>query len=353
MSERTGLLHNRYIAPVINSLGSFFFGTEEHTSQTPYIRDAIDLKRYMFFVILAVLPSAVAGIYLYGWRVVAVIAVSYVFGVGTEAVFAGVRRQDEIHEGAFVTCILYALILPPHLPLWIVAVGIMFGTIFGKEVFGGTGKNIFNPAMVGRIFVSLAFPEAMAKTWVVPFDGPLPGGFSAWMADTITTATPLTLFQSSGDITAASLLFRGYIGGCIGETVKPLIILGGLFLIVTKVANWRIPVAFFLSSFGCAALLHSIEPQQFAPAWFHLLSGGLLFAGMFMISDPVTTPTTNSGKWICGFSLGVLTILIRVFTGYVEGVMFAVIIMNMFAPLIDYSMLNIKYRARTRKAAAL
>ncbi len=335
---------NRFIAPIFNSLESFFFGSDESVRRAPFIRDAIDLKRYMFFVIIATLPCTLAGIYLYGLRVLAVIGVSYIFGVGAEAVFAAVRRQDEIHEGAFVTCMLYALIMPPNVPLWVVAVGILFGTIFGKEVFGGTGKNIFNPAMTGRLFASLAFPDLMTKTWLLPVDGNLAGGFASWVSDAITTATPMTLFQRSGDIISNLQLFMGYFGGCIGETVKPLIIAGGLFLMITRVANWRIPLATIISLLFTATILHAIDQQAFAPPLFHLLGGGFLFAVMFMVSDPVTTPASRTGKWLCGILIGTLTVLIRTFTGYVEGIMFAVTIANMFTPLIDYIVLGIKYR---------
>ncbi len=339
---------NRYIGPIVNSLDSFFFGSDASTSHAPFIHDAVDLKRYMFFVIMAALPCALAGIYLYGLRVVAVIAVSYIFGVGTEAIFAAVRRQDEIHEGAFVTCMLYALIMPPHVPLWVVAVGIVFGTVFAKEVFGGTGKNIFNPAMAGRLFISLAFPDLIARTWVLPLDTAGMGGFSVWISDAVTGATPLTLFQRSGEISNIAAIFWGNIGGCIGETVKPFIVLGGLFLMYTRISNWRLPIAAIFGLLLSSVVLHTIYPQQCAPVLFHLFGGGFLFAAFFMVSDPVTTPATRIGKWICGVMVGMLTVLIRTFTGYVEGVMFAVIIANIFTPLIDYIILSMRYRTARR-----
>ncbi len=325
----------------IRSLDSFFFSTNAKASEAPYIRDAVDLKRYMVTVLICLMPTMLAGLYLYGLRVLAVIAVSYIFGVGSELVFAAWRRQEELHEGAFVTCMIYALILPPTVPLWIVAVGIVFGTVFAKELFGGTGKNIFNPAMAGRIFISLAFPEDMTMYWIMPFDTSLPAGLGAWIGDTVTCATALAIDKAELSLRS---LFWGQVPGCIGETVKPLIIAGGLGLMFTKVSNWRIPLTFVISAMVTATAFHMFDPDTYPSAWFHLLSGGFLFAAAFMVSDPVTSPLTRAGKWYCGIMMGVLTIVIRTCTGYDEGVMFAVIIANTFSPLIDHLVIAYKFR---------
>ncbi len=344
LSEKTNkILEYRFIKPVAGSLKTFFFGESEHALFAPFIKDNIDLKRYMVFVLLALIPSIIAGIYFYGWRIAAVIAVSYVFGVGTEAVCAGIRRQNEIHEGAFVTCMLYALILPPTVPLWIAAAGILFGTIFGKEIFGGTGKNIFNPAMSGRIFVAFAFPSDISGGWIGRAHDAT-GGFAVWVSDAVTGATPLMDFKSSHILASFKDVFLGYIPGCIGETCKPLIILGGIFLIITKIADWRTPLSFLLAIIAGFAVLHTADTARFAPVWFHLCTGGILFASMFMITDPVTSPLTSAGKWVFGFLCGIITVLIRSFTGYTEGVMFALIIMNVFAPLIDQAVFSYKFR---------
>ena len=293
----------------------------------------------MILVIIAVAPSALASIYFFGWRSLVVIIFSYLFGVTTEWIFATVRRE-ELTEGAFVTCLIYPMLLPPTVPLWIVAVGIVFGTLFGKEVFGGTGKNLFNPALVGRIFVAIAFPTIISGQWYKPISGTF-GGFVAYSVDGITTATSLTDFKSTGTLESYRKLLIGDIPGCLGETSKMLIILGGLFLMITKVSNWRIPVAYLGTVVLLSSILSQISPDRFAPPLFQILSGGLLFGAMFMATDPVTSPMTSQGKWVCGFLLGVLTIVIRGLSGYSEGVMFAIILMNIFNPLIDNVVLSL------------
>lgn len=333
----------RLFKPALEALDKFHFGVSDVTDGAPHIRAHTSLKRYMISVIIAVFPAAIASIYFFGWRSLAIIVTSFVFGVGTEWMFAAVRRE-EITEGAFVTCILYPMTLSPTTPLWIVAVGIVFGTVFGKEVFGGTGKNLFNPALVGRIFIAIAFPSIMSGQWYEPISGTF-GGFAAYSTEGITSATPLVDFRSGGEIANYWRLFMGNIPGCLGETSKPLILLGGMFLMVTKVSNWRIPVTYLGSVIALSALLSPISPAKFAPPMFQLLSGGLLFGAMFMATDPVTCTMTQGGKWIYGFLLGILTVLIRGLSGYVEGVMFAIVLMNIFAPLIDNAILS--WRART------
>jgi len=337
----------RLFKTAIDALDSFFFGSPEVTSDAPHIRDYINLKRYMITVIMAVFPSVLASIYFFGWRSVAIIITSYIFGVGTEWVFA-TTRKEELNEGAFVTCILYPMILPPTVPLWVVAVGIVFGTVFGKEVFGGTGKNLFNPALVGRIFVAMAFPSIMTARWQEPVAGIL-GGFTVYSTDAITSATPLTNFKGSGEITSYWRLFMGDVPGCLGETSKLLILLGGIFLMITKVSNWRIPISYLGSVTVLSSVLSPASPDKFAPPLFQLLSGGLLFGAMFMATDPVTSAMTMPGKWIYGFLLGVITIIIRGLSGYAEGVMFAIILMNIFAPLIDNAILSIIARRSNQR----
>ena len=332
-----GLFH-----PLIEAADTFFFGLPTVTKNGPFIRDHLNLKRYMITVVLALLPLLAAGIYFYGWRVLTLVIISYVFGLGTEVIFCMVRKH-EINEGAFVTCLIYPLILPPTVPYWIAAVGIVVGIFFGKEVFGGTGKNIFNPAMVGRIFIAISFPVHMTSSWLEPIGG-MWGGFVKYAGTTITTATPLITYKTTSILTGISELMIGNIPGSIGETSKILIILTGMFLVFTKVANWRIPLAYIGSLAIFAYIGHALNPETFAPAWFQLLTGGLLFGAFFMATDPVSCPFTITGKWIFGIGLGILTLLIRVFSGYVEGVMFAIIFMNIFAPLIDEMILNKRYK---------
>ena len=328
----------------LDALDSFFFGNPDVSVDAPHIRDYINLKRYMITVIVALLPVVLSAIYRFGWRVVIVILVSYIFGVGTEWIFCTVRKE-ELTEGAFVTCMLYPLTLPPKIPLWVVAIGITFGTIFGKEVFGGTGKNLFNPALVGRLFISITFTSIMTSNWYEPYDGMI-GGFSKYSVDALTTATPLARFKTYGEIVPYIHLLKGNIPGCIGETSKIIILLCGIFLMITKVSNWRIPLAYICSAIIFSAISSKVFPEKFAPPIFYLLSGGLLFGAMFMATDPVTCPMTIAGKWIYGSLLGVLTIIIRGLSGYMEGITFAIILMNIFTPLIDNAVLTLKSKQK-------
>ena len=324
----------------------FFFGTDKVTKFAPHIMDGLDIKRYMSFVIIALIPAVIAGIYLYGLRVLVVIAVSYAFGGIVEVAFSVIRKKP-LYEGFLVTGLIFSLILPPTIPLWMVAVGIIFGTFFGKEVFGGTGRNIFNPALVGRVFLSLAFPEFFATMWQKPFWGGL-GGLVKYAPDAITGATPLIDFKSTGILTDCVSLLLGSSAGSIGETFRIGIIAGGIFLILVRIVDWRIPLSYLLtvSVFSFTA---NIFGAQIAPPLFQILTGGLLFGAFFMATDPVTAPLTLQGKIVYGILLGVLTVLIRGFTGFVEGVMFAILLMNAIAPLIDTLVINLKFRKITSK----
>jgi len=335
--------------PIYKALDDFFYGTDKVTS-LPHVLDHLDIKRYMSLVILGLLPATIASIYFWGWRALLIIIVSYVFGGAVEVIFAITRKKD-IHEGFLVTGLIFPLILPPSIPLWMVAVGIVFGILFGKEVFGGTGRNIFNPALVGRIFLSIAFPRAMSAYWQKPFIGGL-GGFVHYQnvdaltkatADALTYATPLNLFRSGGELPSYYNLLMGFSAGCIGETFRIGLIAGGLFLILTRIVNWRIPLSFLASVLIFSFIGNHFMPSRFAPPIFQLLSGGLLLGAFFMATDPVTCPFTRAGKWIGGVILGFLVILIRSFSGYVEGVMFAIVLLNVFTPLIDRIVLDIKY----------
>jgi Na+-transporting NADH:ubiquinone oxidoreductase subunit B/electron transport complex protein RnfD len=317
--------------PLFDTIEHVFFYPAKRTESAPHIRDALDIKRYMGVVIVAMLPCVASAVYFFGLRVLAMIVVSYAVGGLCEVVFAIVRK-GEIAEGFFVTGLIFPLVLPPTTPLWIVAVGVLFGVMFGKEVFGGTGRNIFNPALVGRIFVTVAFPVEMTTQWRKPF------------VDAITAATPMSLFKTQHEIASYVDLLWGNTAGSIGETFHLGIIVGGIFLMLTKVSNWRIPVSYL----GTVALLSwlgsGLYPEKVAPPLFQLLGGGLLFGAMFMATDPVTSPFTKAGKWVFGILCGLLTVLIRGFSGYVEGVMFSIVIMNAFVPLVDHIVLGLKYR---------
>jgi Na(+)-translocating NADH:ubiquinone oxidoreductase B subunit len=286
----------------------------------------------MSTVIIAMLPSTVAAIIFFGWWAVWMILTSYVVGGLVEVAFALVRKK-EIEEGFLVTGLIFPLILPPTTPLWIVAVGIAFGTMFGKEVFGGTGRNIFNPALVGRVFITIAFPEAMSATWRAPF------------SDAITTATPLSIYRGSGTLTPLTDLLLGQVPGCMGEIFRIGIIIGGLFLIATRVASWRTSLVYLATVAVFAWVGNALAPTAFAPPLFQLLAGGLLFGAFYMATDPVSSPTTKGGKLIFGAGAGVLTVLIRSFSGFTEGVMFSILFMNAFSPLLDHLVINRRYKA--------
>jgi len=331
--------------PVLNAMDEFFFGTDKVTT-LPHIVDNMDIKRLMSFVIIALLPVTIASIYFWGLRVLLVIMVSYAFGGLAEVCFA-IFRKKEIHEGFLVTGLIFPLILPPSVPLWVVAVGITFGVIFGKEVFGGTGRNIFNPAIAGRIFLTIAFPNIMTMHWQMPFNKGL-GGFIHFQntVDAVTTATPLVLFKNQGIITSYSNLMFGQSAGCIGETFRFGIILGGLFLIVMRIVDWRLPLAYLATVVIFPYLGNHLIHTQFALGPFQLLSGGLLLGAFFMATDPVTSPFTKPGRWIAGFLLGFLTVLIRGLSGYVEGVMFSILLINAFTPLIDTMVLKVRYKKK-------
>jgi RnfABCDGE-type electron transport complex D subunit len=334
--------------PVTEALDEALLGTNKTAKAAPFISGGMDIKRLMTMVIIALLPATIAGIYFYGWRVVAMIITSYVVGGAVEVTFSVVRRKP-IHEGFLVTGLIFPLILPPTLPLWMVAVGVFFGTFFGKEVFGGTGRNIFNPTLVGRLFISLAFPSYFGTMWGKMHWGGA-GGLTHWTVDAITQATPLIDFKGSQIIGTDPLsLLLGHAPGSVGETFRIGIIAGGLFLILIKAADWRIPTSYILSVAVSAFALHSIMPDRVAPVWFHLLSGGLLFGAFFMANDPVTSPYTFTGRWIYGALIGLLTVLIRALSGLPEGVMFAILLMNAVAPLLDMMVVGLAYKRATTK----
>lgn len=336
------------LKPVISATDEFFFGTDKVTT-LPHILDNMDMKRFMSLVVIALMPAVIASVYLWGLRVIAVILVSYIFGGIVEVIFA-IARKKEIHEGFLVTGLIFPLILPPTVPLWVVAVGVVFGVIFGKEVFGGTGRNVFNPAIVGRIFLSIAFPKIMTVYWQTPFRSGL-GGFLRYQnsIDAITTATPLGAFKTGGIVTPYLELLFGTSAGCIGETFRVALIIGGLFLIYTKVVDWRLPLAYLGTAFASPFVLNHLFHTEFAPPLFQILSGGLLLGAFFMATDPVTTPFTKAGRWIAGILLGVLTVFIRGLSGYVEGVMFSILLVNVFTPLIDTLVLKVRYRKTKTK----
>ena len=339
----------KVMRPVLRAADSYLYGSDEVTLGAPHIVDNLDSRRYMLMVVLALMPSTIAAIYFYGWRALAMILVSLLFGGLTEVLFAIFRKKEIQAEGLLVTSLMFPLILPPTLPLWIVAVGSTFGVFFGKEVFGGTGRNIFNAAIVGRVFITVAFPSLMTTVWQEPLLGGL-GGFLSYQADVITSATPLIAYRMGELMTYSytELLF-GVAPGSMGETFRFGIIMAGIFLMVTKVSNWRIPVAYLGSVAIFSSIGHLVMPELVAPPLFQLLSGGLLFGAFFMATDPVTSPFTGPGKWLFGLMLGLLTVLFRGFSGAVEGVVFSILLMNAMTPLIDTVVLKVRYKPLERR----
>jgi Na+-transporting NADH:ubiquinone oxidoreductase subunit B/electron transport complex protein RnfD len=326
---------SRALAPVrsiIETAEGIVAGSAERATAAPFLRDHIEIKRYMATVNLALTPTLIASVVFFGAYPLAMVGVAYLVGGLTEVAFALIRKR-EIEEGFLVTGLIFPLVLPPTTPLWVVGVGIFVGVFFGKEVFGGTGRNIFNPALVGRLFITIAFPAIMSATWRAPF------------TDAITSATPLSVYRSSGQLTPLLDLLLGTTTGSTGELFRVGIIAGGLLLMATRVANWRVPLSYLATVFVLALVGNLLAPSRIAPPLFQLLTGGLLFGAMFMATDPVTSPGTAAGKYVFGIGCGVVTVVLRTLSGFTEGVMFSIVLLNAFAPLIDTIVLNLRYKA--------
>ncbi|MCD4722007.1 MAG: NADH:ubiquinone reductase (Na(+)-transporting) subunit B [Desulfobacula sp.] len=359
------------LAPLFDATKTFFFFPSPKIQFSPFVRDNLDLKRFMSFVLIALLPVLVFGIYNTGFQaglargesytffqsfllgsryVLPIIIVSYGVGFFWEIVFATIRRH-KISEGFLVTGLLFPLTLPPTIPLWQVAVGISFGVVIGKEVFGGTGRNFLNPALTGRAFLFFSYPVSMSgDVWVAVknsvdgFSGATALSILAPEGEKITTAL-------AGDGFSLSNLFLGFVPGSIGETSALCCILGALFLIITKIANFRIIIGGGVGLIVTSIIFYLIpggsDSWMNAGPLFHLCAGGFLFGISFMATDPVSAPGTNPGRWIFGFLIGFLTVIIRVVNpAFVEGTMLAILFMNVFAPMLDH--IVIKYKASKR-----
>ena len=362
------------LKPLFDAKENFFFAPSHKTENSPHVRDPLDIKRFMSMVILAVAPCAALSVYLYGVRMIAIIATSYIVGGLCEVAF-GIVRKEDINEGFLVTGLLFPLILPPGIPLWQVAVGIAFGVVVGKELFGGTGRNLFNPALVGRCFLAIAYPVQMTTTWVkhsasglgnltkwieLNGDGFIAmaihkvhsvlglGKIFAWVdgvaVDAVSSATPLALAKQ-GTIVDIKELFFGTVSGCGGETSAILIILGGILLIATRIASWRTIVSAVGAFVLTGIVIKTFDPNFSAlcPMW-HVCAGGFLFGIVFMATDPVSSPMTQPAKYAYGALIGVATMLIRNYTGYVEGVMFAILLANTFSPLFDDLVIRLRLK---------
>ncbi len=333
--------------PLYDALDNFCFSPDSTTLSAPHIRDPLDLKRYMSMVIIGLLPALCVSIYNFGiLTMLPMIIVSYAAGGAVEVLFA-VIRKEEIQEGFLVTGLLFPLVLPPTLPLWMVAAGVAFGVTVGKEVFGGTGRNLFNPALVGRCFLLIAYPLEMSKNWMRP--GNYIGYIGEVPADAITDATPLVIdgrvlkgVASADELPSRLDMLFGNIAGSAGETSALALLIGGLFVMFIGVANWRTVASIFASFFVLAAILHSFD--AFGDPLWHLCAGGLMLGAFFMAADPVSSPTTNGAKYLYGAIIGVLIVLFRQAESYPEGVMFAILLGNICAPILDEIVLSFHIR---------
>ncbi len=374
---------------LFEAVDTFFYSPGDLARGSPHVRDALDLKRVMIIVVFASAPAAVVGMWnvgfqantalqsmglagIAGWRgallpllgagydpgslydcfmhgmlyFVPIYVVTMVVGLAWEILFAGIRNH-EVNEGFFVTGWLYALILPATIPLWQVAVGITFGVILAKEVFGGTGKNFLNPALVGRAFLYFAYPAQISgdAVWTAV------DGFSG------ATALGVTALEGMAGIAGMGLTwtqaFIGQMQGSIGETSTLACLLGGIFLIYTRIASWRIIVACFAGLIIPTVLFGSADssnPMMSVPWHWHIVLGGFTFGAVFMATDPVSAAQTNAGKWVFGLLIGFMTWLIRVINpAFPEGIMLAILFANVFAPVIDHFVIRANVRRRLKR----
>lgn len=350
---------------VFTGFESFLFVPNRTTENGAHIRDAVDLKRTMIIVVLALIPALLFGIYnvgyqhfnaigelaqtnfwqlfFYGlWKVLPMIIVSYVVGLGIEFAVAQVKGH-EINEGFLVSGLLIPMVMPVEAPLWMIAVSTAFAVIIGKEIFGGTGMNIWNPALLARAFFFFSYPSMISgdKVWI------------ASETDAISQATPLAQMALGQDLSySMSDMFWGFIPGSIGETSTFCILIGALILLLTNVASWRTMLSVFVGGFIMSWAFEGISGVS---AIEQLLMGGFAFGAVFMATDPVTSAQTDTGKYIYGFLIGAMAVIIRCINpGYPEGMMLAILLMNTFAPLIDWCVVqnNIKRRLKRAKAVA-
>jgi len=292
------------------------------------------MQKVMLRVCYALLPLVFASIYLFGWRSLAVVLVVLAFGIATEALFT-LRQGKPITSAVFVTSLIFSLSLPPMIPFWMAVVGIVVGVALGKMVFGGFGQNVFNPAMVGRCFLYVTFPIEMTNQWASPLWGGA-AGFGRWSLslDAVTQATPL-VESHKGISVPLEQLFFGNTAGSLGETSALLILLGGVYLIYKKSAPWRLAASCLIGGILLSSVLHGFGAAGVPSALVTLLSGSFLFGSVFVVTEPISGAKTEYGQWIYGFMVGSLIVVLRGFSNFPEGVMFSILIMNAFVPLID------------------
>ena len=361
-----GKLEKMY--PAYDAFETFLFVPDHTTKSGSHIRDAVDLKRTMAFVVLSLIPCIIFGMWNIGdqyysaiseesnfinslifgfWKFLPLLAVSYAVGLSVEFAFA-ISRGHSVNEGYLVTGMLIPLIMPVDVPLWMLAVSVIFAVVIGKEVFGGTGMNILNPALTARAFLFFAYPSYMSgdKVWVHG------AGADGYSGETILGA--LASNTTSWDNLKWNFndALIGYIPGSVGETSFIAIIIGALILIFSGVGSWRIILSTFLGGYLTALLfnLWGVNFLMSTPAHIHLLIGGFAFGAVFMSTDPVSGSQTNKGKIIYGLLIGFFAIVIRVFNpAYPEGMMLAILLMNVFAPLIDHYIVDASIKKRLQR----
>lgn len=337
-----------FLQSTFEGFETFLFVPNETTQKGAHIRDCNDMKRTMIMVIVALIPAFLFGCYwagaqvglegltafFYGLvRILPMVATSYIVGLAIEFYFAQIRGH-EINEGFLVSGLLIPMIMPISTPLWMVGLATAFAVVFGKEVFGGTGMNVFNPALLARAFVFFAYTPQISgeQVW-----------YSSWtmmgaQVDGVTGATALEKLASTGtmgDWTAMDA-FLGFIPGSFGETSTLAILIGAVVLLGTGIASWRTMISVFVGGLAMGYLFQALGVTEY-PAWWHLIVGGFAFGAVFMATDPVTSSQTNTGKYIVGFMTGAIAVLIRVVNpAYPEGMMLAILFMNALAPLVDY-----------------
>jgi len=298
-------------------------------------------------VLYALIAPSLASIYFFGWRSLLLITVVAVTGFLTEYVFLRAYYREPVSSAVFVSSMLFTLSLPPSLPVWMAVVGIVFGIALGKMAFGGFGRNIFNPALTGRAFIYISFGGWMNGGWLDPIGG-IPGGFGTFISDAVSSATPMAVIAGGSPVDRINLIF-GNISGCLGETSALLLLLGGLYLMIKKYANYRIVVSAFASTIVLNTVLRLSGAPGVIDTVSAVLGGGYMIGMLYMATDPVSaSQTTNTGRWIYGSVIGILTVIIRSFSIWPGGVMFAILTTNMFAPLLDYYMKKSKSRGNAK-----
>ncbi len=364
-----------FLKSTFEGFETFLFVPNTITSKGSHIRDGIDLKRTMALVVIALIPAVFMGMLNTGYQhflsqgqdvafwsgqalwygfihVFPLIVISYGVGLGTEFAVAQVKGH-EINEGFLVSGMLIPLIVPVDIPFWMLAVAVVFAVVIGKEIFGGTGMNIFNVALLTRAFLFFAYPSFMSgdKIWI---GGLMKGGN---IVDGFSGATPLANAAAGNldNLPSSMDMFMGYIPGSVGETSTLAILIGAFILLYTGIGSWKIMLSAAAGGVVMGVILNvfAVNPFMEVPFWQHLIMGGFAFGIVFMATDPVTAAQTETGKWIYGFLVGILAILIRVLNpAYPEGVMLAILFMNVFAPLIDHYIVEANIRKRLKRVSA-